>query len=867
MTAVRAGNQKQQSKRVGRNAVKPRSGGLLLLAFASLAVFNGCAGIVGSTGSSGGSTASFQLTPASVSFGNVAVGKSTTQKISIANTGSKAVNIVQASFSNPQFSLSGMKTPMALAAGQSGAFSIAVDPTAPGSVTATLTLQGDGGSVPVVAALSATGVTGPPHISLSAPSLDFGTVSVGMQTSATLAVSNSGSNDLTISMLTLTGAEFGASGISTPRTISAGQSANLALTFDPTAAGAVSGSVVIVSNDPSNATVTVPLSGTGSNTPTGQLTASPTTVGFGNVAVGGNKVQQITLTNSGNAAVKISSITESGTGYSFSGAATPITVNSGQSIVVSVTYAPTTAGASSASIKVLSDASNSSLTINLSGTGVQAGLTVAPGNFDFGSVVDGQTKSQSFTMTNTGAAALTVAQLTVNGAGYSVSGFSAPATIAAGQSVTFNAQFAPATAGNLNGKVSISSNAPNSPTTVALTGIGVAASVSMTAAPANLSFGSVAAGSSSSKSVTLTNKGNSSLTISQLSVNAKDVSATGLSTPLVLPAGQSATMNVSFKPTSAETVTGNISLSNAQGTTTVIPVTATGVQPGIAATPTTATFGNDPIGTAVSQTIQITNNGTAVLTISQINVSGSGFSTSAVTLPISLNPSQSTTFNAQFLPTSAGTVSGAVTMISNAPSSPTTIAMSGTGVTSTQTLSLSATNLNFGNVSDGASSSKAVTLTNTGNADVQISQIAASGTGFSLSGVGTPITLNPSQSLSFNVVFSPLVSGSSSGAVNITSNASGSPATIALSGAGVTGSAHTVGLTWNPSSSIVSGYNVYRSNTSGSGYGKVNGQLVASLDYVDTGVQSGTVYYYVTTAVDSSGNESTYSNESQAIIP
>jgi fibronectin type 3 domain-containing protein len=65
----------------------------------------------------------------------------------------------------------------------------------------------------------------------------------------------------------------------------------------------------------------------------------------------------------------------------------------------------------------------------------------------------------------------------------------------------------------------------------------------------------------------------------------------------------------------------------------------------------------------------------------------------------------------------------------------------------------------------------------------------------------------------------------------------------------------------------VAGYNVYRSTTSGSGYILVNGGLVGSLGYTDTSVQSGTTYYYVTTAVNSSGDESSYSNEAQAIIP
>ena len=78
---------------------------------------------------------------------------------------------------------------------------------------------------------------------------------------------------------------------------------------------------------------------------------------------------------------------------------------------------------------------------------------------------------------------------------------------------------------------------------------------------------------------------------------------------------------------------------------------------------------------------------------------------------------------------------------------------------------------------------------------------------------------------------------------------------------------HSVALTWNASTSTVSGYNVYRSTVSGSGYTKINSSLVALLTYTDSTVQSGTTYFYVTTAVDSSGNESVHSNEVSAAIP
>ena len=80
-------------------------------------------------------------------------------------------------------------------------------------------------------------------------------------------------------------------------------------------------------------------------------------------------------------------------------------------------------------------------------------------------------------------------------------------------------------------------------------------------------------------------------------------------------------------------------------------------------------------------------------------------------------------------------------------------------------------------------------------------------------------------------------------------------------------STHSVALTWDASaSSNVAGYYVYRGTASGGPYTKLS-SLLSSDSYVDGTVAAGQTYYYVTTAADSSGNESAYSNQVQATIP
>lgn len=643
-------------RKIGLEATKAL---LFVVVLAAGMVGVGCTGVVSASKPTDPGTAVIQLNPATVSFGSVQVGKQSNQTITIANTGTASMNVTQATVSNSQFKISGLTLPAAMTSGQSATFTVSVTPSASGAVSGTLTVQGDSGSSPATVNLTATAVASNPQASLSASSVNFGNVAVTTSGSSALTISNSGSADLVISSVTIAGAGFSFSGITTPKTITAGQSAQISLGFKPPAQGAATGTLTISSNDPNNGTLSVPLVGSGTPAPTGTLQANLSSVSFGNVNTGSSSAKQIVLTNTGSAAVQISSVSASGTGFSVNGVTTPATLNAAAQATLNVTFAPTAAGSASGNITVTSNATGSPLTIPVSGAGVQAGLAVSPASFNFGSIVDGLTSSHTFTITNTGTASLTISQVSTGSAGFSVSGITVPSTVAPGGSVSFNGVFAPTTAGSLTGTVSIASNAPSSPSTVAV---------------------------------------------------------------------------------------------------------------------------------------------------------------------------------------------------------------SGTGVAVTKTLSLSASSLAFGNVNTGTSSTKSETITNTGNTPVQISQIAATGAGYSLSGANAPLTLNPAQGLTFNVVFDPTAAGTANGSVAVTSNATGSPAAITLSGTGVAAS-HTVGLTWTESGSGISGFNVYRTKTSGSGYVKINAALVATQNYTDSSVQNGTTYFYVTSAVDGSGNESGFSNEASAVIP
>ncbi len=332
-----------------------------------------------------------------------------------------------------------------------------------------------------------------------------------------------------------------------------------------------------------------------------------------------------------------------------------------------------------------------------------------------------------------------------------------------------------------------------------------------------------------------------------------------------------ATYTTPATTTSDSGATFRVVVSNAAGTATSSAATLTvnsAPAPAIQVSPTSITFGNVVVGTNLSQILIINNTGTSTLTISQMTATGSGFSVSGFSLPLNISAGQQTTVTVAFLPAAVGSTSGNISIASNAPTSPNSLTLTGTGIAATFTLGISPTSLTFGNVTTGTSSAaQSMMIANTGNSNMLISQITLSATGYAMTGGSAPVTLTPSQNVTVSVQFSPTVAGAANGNLSIVSNAMGSPATVPLTGTGVAPVQHTVALTWNASTSTVAGYNVYRGTVSAGPYAKINSSLLAAFSFTDSSVQSGTAYYYVTTAVDSSGNESFFSNQVSATIP
>ena len=491
-------------------------------------------------------------------------------------------------------------------------------------------------------------------------------------------------------------------------------------------------------------------------------------------------------------------------------------------------------------------------------------LSLGAASLDFGNVTAGTSKTMTMTVSNTGAASVTVSSASISSQYFSLSAPSLPVAVLAGQSTPVSLVFSPNAAGTFNATVSITSNASNSPVSVSLTGAGVA-SGQLAVNPTSESFGNVTVGTQSSQTITLTNNSGSTVNISQAAVSGTGFALSGITTPLALNPSQSTTFTVTFSPQVTGSASGNVTItSNAPNPTLSMALSGIGAGVGaLGSSPTSLNFGTVTVGSNQKLSETVTNTGGSTVTISQVAVSGPGFTLSGISTPATLTAGQSANFTVTFTPASAGSASGNVTVTSNGSNPTLTIALAGTGSVVAGQLSATPAPVAVGSVVDGTSGTATGSLSATG-ANVTITAANSSNSRFTISGLSLPAIIPAGQSVPFTVTYSPLVSGADSSNLSFTSNAQVATTTDTATGAGTPAPVHTVSLMWTASTSPnISGYNIYRAVyvTSCGAYTKINGAtLDTGTTYTDAVVVDGTNYCYATTAVDSTNAESGYSN-------
>ena len=623
---------------------------------------------------------------------------------------------------------------------------------------------------------------------------------------------------------------------------------------------------------------TVSLSGAGTDA---LASLSPTSLAFSNQSVGTTSTAQaLTLSNTGNAALTITSLALTGSNASdFAQSNTcGSSVAAGSNCTISVTFTPAASGSRTASVSITDNASGSPQTVSLSGTGTgtTALVSLSPTSLAFGNQpVDMTSTAQTVTLSNTGNAALSITSLALTGS--NASDFDQSNTcgssVAAGANCTIAVMFTPSVAGTEAASLSITDNASGSPQTVSLSGTGTAAAVSLS--PTSLAFGNQSLGvTSASQTTTLSNTGTVALSITSLALtgsNASDFAQTNTCGSSVA-AGANCTISVTFTPAASGSRTASVSITdNASGSPQTVSLSGTGTAAAVSLSPSSLAFGNQSVGTtSTAQTLTLSNTGSAALNISSLVLTGSNASDFAQTNTCgsSVAAGANCTISVTFTPAASGSRTASVSITDNASGSPQTVSLSGTGTGTAAVVSLSPTSLAFGNQSVGTTSApQTVTLSNTGTAALSITSLALTGTNASdfdqSNACGSSLAAGANCTIA--VMFTPSVAGTEAASLSIADNASGSPQTVPLSGAG----SHDVILTWTASTtSGVVGYDVYRGTTSGGPYPtQLNSTPINGTTYTDETVQAGQTYYYVVTAVASDGIESAYSNQVSATVP
>ena len=315
----------------------------------------------------GAAAPALQLSTTSLNFGSVTLNTaSAPQSITLTSSGSAPVTISAATLTGAGFSLSGTNFPVTLNPGQAATLSVVFDPTVAGSATGSITVQDSASPSNAVIALSGTGQTAPGVLSglsctqasitgsgndLCTVSLSAGAASGGL----TVALSSSSTS---VAVPTSATVPAGASSVGFTATVSAVSTAqSVTLTA---VAGGVTKTFVL------NMGAAAPV-----------LTVATTNVPFGNVNLNTTVTQSVLLTSSGTSVVTISAGAVTGAGFTMSGLSFPLTLSPGQTATLDIQFDPTTVGAATGAVTLTSNASPSTVVINLSGTGQTVSHTVS----------------------------------------------------------------------------------------------------------------------------------------------------------------------------------------------------------------------------------------------------------------------------------------------------------------------------------------------------------------------------------------------------------------------------------------------------------------------------------------------------------
>lgn len=669
-------------------------------------------------------------------------------------------------------------------------------------------------------------VSGAPSVGVSPASLQFASQNLGTTSGEqSVVVSNAAgaAGALMISAIDVTaGSDFAVSGGSCAvgTSVSAGASCSITVQFKPTAVGARAASLTVRHNG-SGGSSTVSLAGTAVDE-SPAVSLSPAALSFSRVVGGTSEPQRVTVSSTGTAPLVLSSITlggaqpgdyliDAGSTCSVGGS-----VASGSSCFVAVRFKPTAQGTRSASLAIAHNAAGSPSTVSLTGSGNSSplpGIALDATALDLGQQVVGTTgTARTVTLTNNGESGLSFTSIGAAGADAAdvvLGGSCAVGAVVPVQgSCTITAALLPTTLGSKVASIEIASNAPAGAVSIGLAGSGInAPAPEVSLSQVALGFGTVTLGTSSApRTITLANTGTGPLSITAIESSSTEFTVTH-DCPASLAAKASCKLNVVYRPAVANAAESILIVSDAPSSPNSIVLTGLGSN---TALPTLAwqgstsslSFASTAVGSAsASQSLVLVNQGPGTVTLGTTGVSGANASSFSVTAGsgcaagAKLAQGASCTLQVSFVPSASGT-QGALLQVSSDGTAPPDVQLSGTGVgssggsTSGGSVAASATMLDYRSVglkTGQRSEPLSVLLRNTSAATATISSVTTTGPFVITDNTAgdacrsVPWTLPPGASCSVSVVYTPGVSGDSSGVLKV-QTMSGQESEVMLAG-------------------------------------------------------------------------------------
>ena len=309
-------------------------------------------------------------------------------------------------------------------------------------------------------------------------------------------------------------------------------------------------------------------------------------------------------------------------------------------------------------------------------------LQLTPTSVNFGNVTIGSTVHQGVlvNLLNTGNIALTISSIAITGTDSAdfIQSNLCPSSLAAGTGCTATVQFIPTMLGTRTAALTVTDNAANSPQLVSLTGVGVQPAVTLS--PASLSFPTqIVFTNSKTQTVTLSNTGLGTLSITQIAISGPFTQTNNCGS--TVNAGRSCTLTVTFRPTTAGSIPGSLSITdNAPLSPQTVSLIGTGTY--VEFNPSTFNFGNQPVGTkSLPKKITLSNKGSVAVSITKISLIGANAGNFAETNTCgnSVAAGASCFITVTFTPSAAGKRTANVSVIDNGGGSPQTVSLTGTG--------------------------------------------------------------------------------------------------------------------------------------------------------------------------------------------